>query len=192
MRDLADRRDLETEVYEPAEDSRLLLEATSSEIAGTDRVLEVGTGSGYVASELLAETGATVVGSDINPNACRQARSRGVQVIQADLVSPFRDGVFDVVLFNPPYLPRVEAAERDDWMEVALTGGETGRAVIEPFIESVGRVLAADGSVYLVVSTLTGLEEVRNTAHEAGFEVATVREDSYPFEKLLVLELTEM
>jgi release factor glutamine methyltransferase len=190
MGELADRRGLETEVYEPAEDSRLLLEATVSEITESDQVLEVGTGSGYVASELLSETDATVVGSDINPNACRRAQERGVQAVQADLVRPFRDAVFDVVLFNPPYLPRVEAAEMDDWMEQALTGGETGRAVIEPFIESVGRVLAPRGSVYLVVSTLTGVDEVRETARSVGLQAETVREESFPFEKLLVLHLS--
>lgn len=189
MDKLADRRGLETEVYQPAEDSRLLFEASVADISASDRVLEVGTGSGYVASALLEETDATVVGSDINPHACRQARERGVQTVQADLVSPFRDGTFDVVLFNPPYLPQVEAAERDDWMEEALTGGETGREVIEPFVQSVGRVLVAAGSVYLVVSTLTGVDEIRETSRNAGFTVETVREASFPFEKLLVLKL---
>lgn len=189
MPDLADRRGVETEVYEPAEDSQLLLEAARAEIDDRDFVLEVGTGSGYVASELAAETGATVYGSDLNPHACRTARERGVETVRADLVAPFRDGVFDAVLFNPPYLPRVEAAERDDWVEEALTGGETGREVIEPFIERVGRVLATGGSVLLVVSTLTGLDEVKTSAHEAGFGVETVREESFPFERLLVLEL---
>ncbi|MFW6004390.1 MAG: HemK2/MTQ2 family protein methyltransferase [Halodesulfurarchaeum sp.] len=187
MPDLADRRGIETEVYEPAEDSQLLLEAARSELDEGDFVLEVGTGSGYVASELAAGTGATVLGSDLNPNACRRARERGVETVRADLVEPFREGVFDAVLFNPPYLPRVEAAERDDWVEAALTGGETGREVIEPFIERVGRVLASGGSVFLVVSTLTGLEEVKASAREAGFGVEAVREDSFPFEKLFVL-----
>lgn len=189
MTDLADRRAIETEVYEPAADSRLLREATVSEITNSDRVLEVGTGSGYVAHELLAETDATVVGSDINPIACRRAKDEGVPTVRTNLVSGFRDGVFDLVVFNPPYLPRVEAAKRDDWVEAALTGGETGREVIEPFIERVGRVLASGGSVLLVVSTLTGVEEVEASAKTAGFGVETVQEASFPFEQLLVLRL---
>lgn len=190
MGELAERRGLETTVYEPAEDSQLLLEAAREGVTASDRVLEVGTGSGYVAAELAAETGARVVGSDLNPHACRAARERGVQTVRADLVAPFRDAVFDAVLFNPPYLPHVEAAERDDWMESALTGGETGREVIAPFLASVGRVLAPDGAVWLVLSTLTGVEEVRALAREAGFAVRTAREESFPFEKLLVLELS--
>ncbi|MFB6109688.1 MAG: HemK2/MTQ2 family protein methyltransferase [Halodesulfurarchaeum sp.] len=189
MGDLADRRGVETTVYEPAADSRLLLEAAREEVGGRDLALEVGTGSGYVAAELASETGARVVGSDLNPHACLAARNRGVPTVRADLVEPFRDGAFDAVLFNPPYLPRVEAAERDDWMERALTGGETGRAVIEPFVESVGRVLDPGGSVLLVVSTLTGVAAVESLAREAGFEAATAREESVPFERLVVLRL---
>jgi len=189
MPDLADRRGIETEVYQPAEDSHLLLQAAAPEIDDSDLVLEVGTGSGYVAAEIAAETNAAVIGSDLNPNACRRARDRGVQTVRGNLTAPFRDGTFDAVLFNPPYLPRVEAAERDDWVESALTGGETGREVIEPFIETVGRVLAPGGSVFLVVSTLTGVEEVTDQARAAGFGVSVVEEESYPFENLLVLRL---
>ncbi len=190
MSDLADRRGIETEVYEPAEDSQLLLDATRPAIEDGDRVLEVGAGSGYVASELETDTNTTVIGSDINPHACRTARERGVESVRANLVGPFRDAVFDAVLFNPPYLPRVEAAERDDWMEDALTGGETGREIIEPFIETVGRVLVPGGRVWLIVSTLTGVAEVEAMARDAGFGVETVREESFPFERLLVLKLS--
>jgi len=189
MGDLADRRDVETEVYQPAEDSQLLLEAARERVTASDLVLEVGTGSGYVAAELAAETDARVVGSDRNPHACRAARARGVQTVRADLVGPFRDGGFDAVLFNPPYLPRVEAAEREDWMESALTGGEMGREVSERFVSAVGRVLAPGGTVWLVASTVSGVEELEARAREVGFDVAQVAEETFPFETLVVLEL---
>jgi len=105
MTDLADRRGAETEVYQPAEDSLLLAEAAVDDVDARARVLEVGTGSGYVAATVADETGASVVGSDLNPFACRQAFDRGVPVVRADLLSAFRDDAFDAVLFNPPYLP---------------------------------------------------------------------------------------
>jgi len=188
MTDLADRRDIETDVYQPAEDSGLLAEAAAAELGPGERALEVGCGSGYVAAR-VAETGADVVAADLNPHACRQARERGLQAVRADLVSPFRDGAFDAVLFNPPYLPADPDAERSDWMEVALTGGENGRAVIDPFLDSVGRVLAPDGRVFLLVSSLTGVEDVMDRAGENGFSGAARVEESFPFETLSVLEL---
>ncbi len=181
---------METEVYQPAEDSRLLAATACDEITGDERVLEVGTGSGYVAERVAAETGATVYASDLNPYACEQARNRGVPVARADLTSPFRAGVFDRVLFNPPYLPRDEDAERDDWMEVALTGGETGREVLEAFLDDVARVLAPGGSVLMLVSTLTDIEAVAAYAADRGLAAETAREEKYPFERLAILKIT--
>src|SRR5699024_1977526 len=132
------------QVYQPAEDSDLLASAARAEATPTDRVLDVGTGSGYVASEVAA-TGAQVVGVDRNPHACREARDHGVETVLGDLTTAFASSIFDLVTFNPPYLPTTPDEKTDDWMGIALSGGETGRAVIEPFLAGVGRVLAPDG-----------------------------------------------
>ncbi|WP_101298226.1 HemK2/MTQ2 family protein methyltransferase [Halegenticoccus soli] len=193
---LAERRGLETRVYQPAEDSGLLAKAAVERVSGL--VLEVGTGSGWVAETVARETGARVIASDVNPHACRQARARAegaderggsVEVVRADLLTPFRGGTFDAVLFNPPYLPTDPENEWDDWMEAALSGGETGRKLIEPFLDDVGRVLAPDGVVLLLVSSLSGFDEVVARAERRGFAAETVVEESYPFESLSVLLL---
>jgi release factor glutamine methyltransferase len=191
---LAERRGLERGVYGPAEDSRLLAEAALDHATG--RVLEVGTGSGWVAQRVAA-AGHDVVASDVNPAACRQARERalesaaadgfGYDVVRADLVAPFRDGAFETVLFNPPYLPTDPDNEWDDWMERALSGGESGRAVVTPFLRDVGRVLAPGGTALVVVSSLAGYDEVLAVGREAGLAGETVREESYPFETLSVV-----
>ena len=188
---LSNRRGLETDVYQPAEDSRLLARAACERLEADpgDVVLEVGTGSGYVAGRIAEDTDARVIASDLNPHAVRQAREEGVETVRADLVAPFADDAFDAVAFNPPYLPTDPENEWDDWMERALSGGEDGRAVIDPFLETVGRVLAPDGVVYLLVSSLTGVDEVVERAGEAGFSAVAVADESFPFETLTVLEL---
>ena len=188
---LRDQREIETDVYQPAEDSQLLAEAACAQLPADDDqlVLEVGTGSGYVASRIAEETPVRVIASDLNPHAVRQARGEGVEAVRADLVSPFADGAFDAVAFNPPYLPTDPENEWDDWMEHALSGGEDGRAVIDPFLESVGRVLAPGGVVYLLVSSLTGVDEVVERAGEEGFSAVAVADESFPFETLTVLKL---
>ncbi|RQH03057.1 HemK2/MTQ2 family protein methyltransferase [Natrarchaeobius oligotrophus] len=209
MTDLATRRGLETDVYQPAEDSELLARVACERLSHRDgerdeleddrgrgpaaddgpTVLEVGTGSGYVAARVADGTDARVIASDLNPHAVRQASAKGLEAVRADLVSPFVDGAFDAVLFNPPYLPTDPDAEWDDWMERALSGGEDGRAVIDPFLETVGRVLAPGGVVYLLVSSLTGVESVVERAGREGFSAAAVADESFPFETLTVLEL---
>lgn len=209
MTDLAERRGLDDDVYQPAEDSRLLAEVATERIDPADRVIDVGTGSGFVAEEIASETGASVIGTDLNPHACRQARERGVQVVRADLLDPFAGDVADVVVCNPPYLPigaedaasvgaegdsgapgEQDGSSRDgDWMTVALSGGETGREVIEDLLADVGRVLAPGGEVLLLVSSLTGVDEVAARASDAGFSAVALADESFPFETLTVLAL---
>jgi len=182
---LAERRDLE-QVYQPAEDSHLLAEAAREAVGGGERALDVGTGSGYVA-DALAEAGARVVATDVNPLACEQARERGVPVVQANLADPFDAAAFDLVTFNPPYLPTPPEDAMDDWMERALSGGEDGRRVIEPFLTRVGRVLRPGGRVLLLVSTLTDIDAVEELAAENGLAASEVASESHPFERLVVL-----
>lgn len=186
---LADLRETE-QVYQPAEDSSLLTRTVAEEVTDDVLVLDVGTGSGFVAEYVRDQTRAEVVGTDLNPLACVQARDRGVPTVMGDLVSPFRDETFDAVCFNPPYLPSAPEGVWDDWMEKAVTGGEDGRAVIERFLDDVGRVLHPSGAVYLLISTLTGPDEVREQAESAGFDSVLLAEESHSFEKLLVLRLT--
>jgi len=185
---LAEQRDVE-QVYQAAEDSRLLAETVVERVTERERVLDLGTGSGYVGGRIKAETGAWVVGSDLNPAACAQAATAGLRVVRGDMFGPFRQGAFETVCCNPPYLPTPPDREWNDPMERALSGGPDGRAVVDPFLDGVGDVLTEDGQAFLLLSTLTGPEAVRSRAAENGLAVTRVAEESHPFEKLLVLWL---
>ena len=175
---------LPDQVYSPAEDSFLLLRAALAEVRPTDRVLEVGTGSGYVAAGLSGR--AAVVATDINPFAVGCARARGVAAVRTDLFSGLC-GPFDLILFNPPYLPTLPEERIDDWLEYALDGGSTGRATIERFVADAGRVLSPFGRVLLLVSSLTGLDEVRELFARQGFVSFVVDTEALEGERLYVL-----
>ncbi|MDS0281492.1 HemK2/MTQ2 family protein methyltransferase [Haloarcula onubensis] len=187
---LADQRGVET-VYQPAEDSALLARTAVERVTAGDQALDVGTGSGYVAAK-LAEAGADAVGVDLSPLACREAADNGVPVVRGDLVAPFGDGAFDLVAFNPPYLPTPEDAEWDDWMEHALSGGEDGRRLVDPFLDAVGRVLAPGGEVLLLVSSLTDPDAVRAYARERGLDSEVFATEKHPYEALVVLRFSEI
>jgi release factor glutamine methyltransferase len=75
-------------------------------------------------------------------------------------------------------------------MEAALSGGEDGRAVIDPFLSVVERVLAPDGIVLLLVSSVTDIEAVSESAAAVGLDTRERSAESYPYERLVVLELT--
>lgn len=171
-------------VYPPSEDTYLLRDAATEEVRPGDVVLEVGTGSGVIAEGLKKKAG-RVVASDINPAAAREAYSRGVETVRTDLLEPF-EGVFDLVLFNPPYLPD-EDETPDDAMATALGGGEEGTEVGERFLDDVGRVIPPEGRVLLLTSTASGTEAFES---REDFSAERVASDRYFFEELVVLLLT--
>ena len=146
-----------SQVYKPEADTYLLLDAARAEVKAGDRVLEIGTGSGLIAAELAKVT--VVVATDINPHAVFCARKRGVDVVRSDLFCGIRS-MFDLIVFNPPYLPTQPEEMVDDWLEHALNGGLNGRTVIQRFSEDIERVLAPGGRILLLISSLTGLPEV--------------------------------
>ena len=175
-----------SQVYVPDADTYLLLDAARLEVVPGDRVLEAGTGCGLIAADLARITG--VVATDINPHAALCARKKGVEVIQDDLFCGIR-GTFDLILFNPPYLPTQPEERIDDWLEYALDGGETGRVVIGHFAEQVGRVLAPEGRILLLISSLTGLPEVRDLFFRLGFISEIMMRKKIEGEMLYVLKI---
>jgi len=174
-----------SQVYPVREDTLLLLEAALAEADPSDRVLELGTGSGYIARHLAGKV-ALIVATDVNPHACRAAAAPGLGVARADLTAGIR-GQFDLVLFNAPYLPTEPGERLDDWLERALDGGETGREVIARLLPDLPRVLAPGGRFLLVISGLTGIPEVLSLLGNAGFRAEIAREERVEGERLAVV-----
>jgi release factor glutamine methyltransferase len=131
-----------------------------------------------------------VIGTDISPHAVLAGREAGVPVIRTDLAAGLRR-VFDLVIFNPPYLPTAPADRMDDWLEYALDGGTTGREVISRFLETAGRVLAPGGRILLLISSLTGREETLQMIHQGGWTCCLVAEEQVEGgETLIIYRLT--
>lgn len=118
------------------------------------RVLDLGCGSGTGAL-LFARCARQVVGTDINPRAVALARANavinevsGVELLEGDLFAPVAGRTFDLILSQPPFIPRPEGVaaasflyggRRGDELALTLLGGLVphlapgGRAVL--FIE---------------------------------------------------------
>ena len=65
--------------------------AVLKEIRPGERVLEIGTGSGYIAAALKEV--ADVIATDINPHAVYAAKQNGVEVVRSDLADGLRGSV---------------------------------------------------------------------------------------------------
>jgi release factor glutamine methyltransferase len=180
-------------IYDPNDDTFLLLDAALNEVKKTDKVLEIGTGSGIIAETLLKKA-RCLVATDINPFATKIARKKGINVIRTYLFDGIK-GKFDLVLFNPPYLPinpdflyYEDYNENDKWVNLALDGGPTGQEIIKKFLDDLGRYLSDEGRFLIVISSLTGIENIMDFAESKGFFVNIVREKRIFFERLVVIK----
>ncbi len=76
------------------------------DVGPADTVLDVATGTGAVARELIRQKGCAVVGLDPSPEMLAEARRRlppDVRLVEGDAESlPFSDGAFDAVTFAYP------------------------------------------------------------------------------------------
>lgn len=227
-------------IYEPAEDSFLLLDTLSSQTESqflkqrfskqprqespdpTPIVIEVGTGSGVVLAFLTAHAEAIfgrydvfTLGSDVNECACRAAKQTVLQACRdtnisgytaapaslsatlcADLTSPLRSGVADVLIFNPPYVPspqvpgiwtasessaqtamntnganyNVGSFERDSQLlALSYAGGVDGMEVTNRLLDELPSVLSQErGVAYILLCQQNRPEEVLQKVRQWG------------------------
>jgi release factor glutamine methyltransferase len=179
---------LKSSVYEPAEDTDLLLAAMRAEPLAGARCCEVGPGSGVVARAMLDAGAARVVAVEINPAAARATRALGVAVVRGDLLAPVR-GPFDVVAFNAPYLPSAEDERLPGEIDRAFHGGEGGVEVSARFVADLPRALAPGGRAYLVVSSRAALDRLADAVARAGLRRETVASARFFFEEIAVWRL---
>lgn len=177
-------------VYEPAQDSFLLAEAALSIIKNSENILEVGCGSGIISAVIKKNTRAKITGIDINPYAAECTKDNGVEAIRGDLLNCIR-GKFDIIIFNPPYLPTDDSERTTGWINIALDGGSDGRKIINRFLEDAGSNLLENGKILMLVSSLTGIEEVRSKMKSFGFQIEERNKERFSFEQLVVLVATK-
>jgi release factor glutamine methyltransferase len=123
------------------------------------RVVDVGTGSGCIALALARELpAAQIFATDVSAralvvarrNAERHGFSDRIKFIEASLLAPFAPRSLDVVVSNPPYVSRKDAASlprevREHEPHLALFAGEEGMEVYPALIAEAGERLVAGG-----------------------------------------------
>ena len=161
---------LHPEIYEPSEDTFQLLE--SIKIKPKANVLEMGTGSGIISLE-CARKGANVLATDINPIAIellKQNYKKNIQKISGDIDARIgnlfqvikKNEIFDIILFNPPYLPTRKDERVGGWFDVATDGGKDGLYLTIKFIEELNVHLKNKGIAYFVFSSLSNRKKLEN------------------------------
>ena len=195
-------------VYEPSEDTFLLIDAIEADLKILSLIeptncLEVGSGSGVVISALGMYFGnkCNYFATDINPKACRITEKTGlinkvnIKSVVSDLASNIESelqGKVDVLLFNPPYVvtPTEEVGTGD--LEYTWAGGVNGREVMDRFFPCVSNLLSPKGYFYLVVLKENGIEEIFEIMKKFGLHGKCVLNRKCRSENLSILRFNFM
>lgn len=171
----------------PRPETELLVEHVLARAPAAARILDIGTGSGCIATTLkLERREAHVSAVDISVEALalatRNARDLGAEVrFAASNVADAVSGTFDVIASNPPYIPssHVEALQRevrDHEPYCALTSGEAGTEIIERIFVAMPRLLAPGGFLAMEIGYSQG-EQVQALAKRHRVVVDQIAED---------------
>ena len=149
-------------VYQPSDDSELLLEAIVN--LKNNTVLEIGVGSGIILQSLSSNND-SVVGVDINQESLDFAISylkklnlhKNVDLILGDGPTMFDSETFDLIIFNPPYLPH------DDYTDRTTDGGKTGLELTIEWLELSLNLIKNTGKIIFLQSNLTPIDKYLET-----------------------------
>jgi release factor glutamine methyltransferase len=192
------------DVLDPRPETETIVEAALSVLSESRedplRILDLGVGSGALLCALLTEFGhARGIGVDISADAADVAQGN-LQACGLSLRAEIRvgdwtrgiEGRFDLIVSNPPYIPRVdlpglprEVRNFDPWL--ALDGGIDGLAAYRRILPESRRLLAPGGWLFAelgagqaakvtAVASQCGFTDVRTYQDLAGVDrVVAVR-----------------
>ena len=194
---------LSPDTLDPRPDSETVVEAALAWAAGRSaaprRLLDLGTGSGALLLACLSEMpDATGVGVDLSggaiataaANAARLGLAERTEFIEGDFADPQAGaGVFDLILCNPPYIPRSDIEQLAPEVvrfdpKRRLMAAMTGLPLAAPDA-SPAAGLARDGRAFVEIGA--GQEHaVTALARQAGPLAAGTRSDLSGIERCLI------
>ncbi|TXT08112.1 uncharacterized protein COLE_05036 [Cutaneotrichosporon oleaginosum] len=198
-------------VYEPAEDSFILLDALEQDALAIRKAkpalcVEIGSGSGIASTfmaSMLGPSSTCIISTDINKYAADVTLRTGaandvpLNPVLCNLLDPLAKrlaGEIDLFIFNPPYVETEEAemtatqAGRD--IGGAWAGGNFGMAVTNLVLEKLPTLLAPGGRFYLVAVAQNKPDEINARMRAAGLECKTIIKRRAGRELLSVLRMT--
>ncbi|KAL5210697.1 hypothetical protein ABZP36_006320 [Zizania latifolia] len=195
------------EVYEPCDDSFVLVDALLSDKAQLLTLkprlcMEIGCGSGYVITSLAIMlrqlgSGTQYLATDINQHAVEttqatlEAHGVHADVIATDIVSGLEkrlQGLVDVVVVNPPYVPTPEEEIECKGIASSWAGGLNGRQVIDRILPAVRELLSERGWLYMIALEDNDPLDICHLMNEKGYASRVLLKRCTEEESLYVLK----
>ena len=187
----------------PRNDTELLAELAIKSLkkAFQARILDLCAGTGCIGLAIAANVpGSKVVLADKSERALSVCRAnmlnnrltRNVTALEADVMGapPALLGMFDMIVCNPPYIPKADLKKLDDSVRLyepmeALNGGKDGlqfyRAITANWISVLKK-----GGVILFECGINQAEAVKSIMLKAGFGDISIHRDTQDIERVVI------
>ncbi|MCX5869024.1 MAG: methyltransferase [Proteobacteria bacterium] len=176
-------------MYAPREDSFFLSETLKGYLKKKDKkikIIDLGTGSGIQAETCKNLGFKDTLALDIDRASVDFVRRKKIKAIQSDLFSKIsKKDKFDLIIFNPPYLPEDKHDKGQD-----TSGGKLGDEVIIKFLNQARSYLDKRGDILLLLSSLTPRDRI-NKIIEKYYKAEKLGEKKIFFEKLEIWKIKE-
>jgi len=208
-------------VYYPSDDSFLLIDYFKDKISDNyfdginvneiEYILDLGTGTGIIAilfqyfKVKSKKFNPKIVASDILENSIECAKKNEslnkfydeILFLQSDLFKSFPDSLkslFNIIVFNPPYLPSSPLITDNKKIDHSWDGGLKGFEILIEFIKKVRNFLNLQKShyIYYISSSRTNLEELNKALDELKFKYEIVRRKHIFFEDIFLNRMTSL
>lgn len=178
-------------VYTPSEDSFLMSQILKEKLPEllkenpNLKFLEVGVGSGIhlETAKNLGIKKENIFSSDIDIKSVNHCNLLGFNCIHSDLFDKIPKLKFNLIIFNPPYLPEDSREPKDS--KLATTGGKKGNEIILRFLKQAKDFLEKDGKIFLITSSLAENIDFASL----GYSAKEIGCEKLFFERLCVWEL---
>lgn len=192
----------------PRQDTEILVEEAMRYLGDGMRILDVCTGSGCILLSLLKYSNECEgIGIDISENALLMAKENAKRLcleaafLCGDLFEPLegfvsdktRDGLFDIIISNPPYIPSSVIKElmpevRDHEPLLALDGMEDGLYFYRKIIEKAPNYMRSGGLLFFEIGW-DQADAVSSVLREKGFGNIEVIKDYAGLDRVVKAEL---
>ncbi|MHA1272925.1 MAG: HemK2/MTQ2 family protein methyltransferase [Promethearchaeota archaeon] len=185
-------------VYNPGEDSYLILDFIKNNINSEyfdgihlkdiKNILDMGTGTGIIATMLAIikkkslKFNPSIYASDILDEAISLAKRNAelnsvrneIVFIKSDLFTSFPSelrGIFDIIFFNPPYLPSIKSSENVK-LDFSWNGGRKGFEIFIEFLHQAKDYLNQKNNprIYYICSSAVNLDRFYEIIEKKGFK----------------------
>lgn len=173
-------------MYIPREDSFLLQQVLKKYLKKEDKkikIIDMGTGSGIQAEACILLGFKNVLAVDIDKEAVNFTRKKlKIKSVKSNLFEKVKDK-FDLIIFNPPYLPEDKNDKEKD-----TSGGKLGDETIIKFLIQAKSHLTKEGNILLLLSSYTPRKRI-NKIMKSSYKVKKPAEKKFFFEKLEVWKI---